>query len=1152
MTKHKSQSLFFVFLFATLLTTAVYMTLSTAVPTAVAAPTVVDTTAIVQQVLTPTGITNGLIGHWSFDDGTDPTSDNSGYDHDGDLLGDPTFTTTIPAALSGQAIVLDGNGDYIEVQGAESDFDLQDLTIAFWIKTTGFDQYDGLVTKGDQSWRVHEADGTGDIEFHANGIGGIRSTQVITDNVWHHFAVTYDGATATIYIDGTLDVSGSRSGTIEHTDDRVFIGNNSDHWTRYFDGGLDDVRIYNRALSEDEVLQLYNNIPDRCFVEADGDAVLDYSSPDASALQTAVDNANPGDTLKIAGTCAGVQETAGITQTVYISQNLTLQGGYTTTNWLAPPDPNTYPTVLDAENSGRVVYIASGAEVTLAGLTIQNGFTNDNGSGIYNNATLALSQVKIISNTANTNGDGGGLYNDTLAIIEVSQSTIAYNQARYGGGITNQGQLSLIESNIRHNTTTGDGAGIQNNGILTATGTTIAYNIADDDAGGMYNTGILKMVDSIVSDNQALGNNHNVGGGGIWQFKDGVVPEIYLIDSTIVNNTSNNNGGGLYISNSGILTTTNSTIEQNKANAQGGGLYVDGNSAQVLLDETTIDSNSATSSGGGLYLNNANITIIGGQIISNTASGGGGVFHYNSGTSVFSGTHISYNRANNGGGLMNNWDTRHIFTNTVLSHNQATSGDGGGFFLINGGWASFVDSTVFSNTASSDGGGLFNDLNSTMHLTNTIVSHNQAVETGGGIRNDKFLTLHGGQIISNNVTGISRNGGGLYLGNSNAVVTQTGVLTLAYNQANFRGGGLYVADGRISMNGARILSNSADSEGGAIYQASNADGITVTNSCLVFNSDTAVHHAGGPVLSATGNWWGMSDGPSEAGSGHGDSINNASNIDASGFLTNAPVGCPAYTPVLTIMGGNNQSTEINQSFGQALSVTLAMTETARPLADEVITFTGPSSGAGIAPTVITATTDVDGLAVITPTANSDWGSYEVVVTADLASEPVTFTLQNYTFFTLTTAINGDGSGSVTADGVYTSGTEVMITATANMGSYFTGWTGDASGLINPLTVMMDNDKSITATFDLLTYTLSTTTVGNGSITIDPSGGTYNYGTVVTLTATADTGWSFTEWGGDCSGTDTCVLTMTADRDVTATFDLTTYQIYMPVIIKPQP
>jgi hypothetical protein len=67
---------------------------------------------------------------------------------------------------------------------------------------------------------------------------------------------------------------------------------------------------------------------------------------------------------------------------------------------------------------------------------------------------------------------------------------------------------------------------------------------------------------------------------------------------------------------------------------------------------------------------------------------------------------------------------------------------------------------------------------------------------------------------------------------------------------------------------------------------------------------------------------------------------------------------------------------------------------------------------------------------------------------------------------------------------------VIVTATANVGSFFDGWQGAVNGSRNPVTVTMDNDQVITATFNLITYALSTNTIGNGSGTIamNPPGG----------------------------------------------------------------
>ncbi|MCP5105012.1 MAG: PKD domain-containing protein [bacterium] len=143
-------------------------------------------------------------------------------------------------------------------------------------------------------------------------------------------------------------------------------------------------------------------------------------------------------------------------------------------------------------------------------------------------------------------------------------------------------------------------------------------------------------------------------------------------------------------------------------------------------------------------------------------------------------------------------------------------------------------------------------------------------------------------------------------------------------------------------------------------------------------------------------------------------------------------------------------------------------------------------------------------------------------------------------YTLTT--NTVGNGSITLNppgGTYNDGTVVTVTAVPDSGWEFTGWSGDLSGSTNPTTITMDADKTVTATFTeivVVQYTLTTNTVGNGSITLNPPGGTYDDGTVVTVTAAADSGWQFDNWSGDLSGsTNPTTITMNANKTVTANF-----------------
>jgi len=153
---------------------------------------------------------------------------------------------------------------------------------------------------------------------------------------------------------------------------------------------------------------------------------------------------------------------------------------------------------------------------------------------------------------------------------------------------------------------------------------------------------------------------------------------------------------------------------------------------------------------------------------------------------------------------------------------------------------------------------------------------------------------------------------------------------------------------------------------------------------------------------------------------------------------------------------------------------------------------------------------------------------------------------------LTISKTGTGSGTITGTGIscgatcggdYSSGTTVVMTATAALGSVFTGWSGAGCSGTAPCTVTMDADKTLTATFATNTVILSLNQTGSGTITGIPGnitcGATCSYsvtaGQTVTLTATPNTGYYFERWSGACSGSETCSLNMTAAQSVTANF-----------------
>ena len=144
-------------------------------------------------------------------------------------------------------------------------------------------------------------------------------------------------------------------------------------------------------------------------------------------------------------------------------------------------------------------------------------------------------------------------------------------------------------------------------------------------------------------------------------------------------------------------------------------------------------------------------------------------------------------------------------------------------------------------------------------------------------------------------------------------------------------------------------------------------------------------------------------------------------------------------------------------------------------------------------------------------------------------------------YTLTTTKAGAGTGTVAVStpAPYSYGTTVTLTANAAGGSAFSAWGGACTGSAVTCTLDMTANKAVTATFIVAnTYALTTQTAGTGAgvVTASPAASAYLSGTVVTLTATPQSGSAFTGWSGACTGTvATCSVTMSAAKSVTATF-----------------
>ncbi|MFB0555413.1 MAG: LamG-like jellyroll fold domain-containing protein [Phycisphaerae bacterium] len=199
-----------------------------------------------------------LVGYWKFDETSGNIAfDSSGNGNDGTLNGDPQWA----AGQLGGALELDGEGDYVDI-GNDPIFNITDqITVACWIKVSQFtDSWQAIFTMGDDSWRLQRQTTTDNLCWACSGVTGtpgdwwLHGEVNVNDGEWHHTVGVYDGSKYYLYVDGDLDASKDASGTTNISSYPVLIGANAQQSGREFEGLIDDVRIYKRALNETEIL----------------------------------------------------------------------------------------------------------------------------------------------------------------------------------------------------------------------------------------------------------------------------------------------------------------------------------------------------------------------------------------------------------------------------------------------------------------------------------------------------------------------------------------------------------------------------------------------------------------------------------------------------------------------------------------------------------------------------------------------------------------------------------------------------------------------------------------------------------------------------------------------------------------------------------
>ena len=238
----------------------------------------------------------------------------------------------------------------------------------------------------------------------------------------------------------------------------------------------------------------------------------------------------------------------------------------------------------------RILSVQGGGTVAIYDLTIASGWLpNSVGGNIFNNGILLLTNCMVNGGSTGFGvGTGGGIFNNSGAILTLNNTTMTQNSANGGGAILNAGTLTMIDSKLLSNVSnTGGGGGIYSSGTITLSNSMVSGNFAQGagaGAGIFNNGGTATLTNSTISGNTA-GN----GAGGI--FNGG---NLTLTNSTVSGNSSANIAGGLYCG-AGTITLLNSTVTNNRSDSNnfgaetGGGIYR--NSGTVTLNNTIVAGN---------------------------------------------------------------------------------------------------------------------------------------------------------------------------------------------------------------------------------------------------------------------------------------------------------------------------------------------------------------------------------------------------------------------------------------------------------------------------------------------------------------------------------------------------------------------------------
>ena len=533
------------------------------------------------------------VAYWNFNEGSGLVLyDQSGNNNHGVIYG-----AQWTSGISGNALYFDGITDYVKVNDSDTLDITNGITIEAWIKPSlvstsyiiskpstlsGGSVYTLDIYPG-KTRAILQKEGGGSASYGASG------TSSIIADIWQHLAVTWDGTTVKIYYNGCLEGTNSFSGQIPKSTASLFIGN---YVNTYFKGYMDEIRIYDHALNEDQLHIHF--LPTMVFIDDDYTAVVPgWNYTHFNNIQKGVDAVSMNGTVYVYN--------GTYYENIVLYKSLTLQGEHNGA------------TMINASDYGDVITVAS-SNCTISGFTLINSGNSDGGHincGIYcdnyspwiTNNILAGNSIgigcwdsasPIIQNNSITNNTNNGIYvyasfphiennsimsnGDTgITLRATAAPTIIGNTIIHNPKGINCNYITGALTNIKNNNISHNQQGIKGDG---------SFNIILN-FNSIFNNSEYGITFSDSSSNNSIANNLFFNNSDISISLSGS-----CTNNTIANNTIRQSHVGIHLSYSRYNALTYNTIQANQLGIR---LFYSSNN-------NTVKGNTLVSNDIGLYL----------------------------------------------------------------------------------------------------------------------------------------------------------------------------------------------------------------------------------------------------------------------------------------------------------------------------------------------------------------------------------------------------------------------------------------------------------------------------------------------------------------------------------------------------------------------